>query len=65
MPLFPTTARTADLDQRLLLHVCLGLRLLEVQVRLIIGMLGALGLVQQAVDREQLDAREFLPAALV
>jgi hypothetical protein len=28
-------------------------------------MLGALGLVQQAVDREQLDAREFLPAALV
>lgn len=45
------------LDQRLLLGVRLRSSLLEIQVRLVIGMLGTLCSVEQTIDREQLHAR--------
>ncbi len=49
------------LDQRLLLGVRLRSSLLEIQVRLVIGMLGTLCSVEQTIDREQLHARKLLP----
>jgi hypothetical protein len=45
------------LDQRVLLGVRLRSSLLEIQVRLVIGMLGTLCSVEQTIDREQLHAR--------
>lgn len=43
-----------------LLCVCFGFCFFKVQVRLVVGMLGALPSVEQAFDGEQLNAREFL-----
>jgi hypothetical protein len=48
-------------EQRLLLSAGFLPGLFEIQVRLVIGMLGALGFIQQAFDGEQLHAWE-LPA---
>jgi hypothetical protein len=48
-------------NQGLLLARRFRSRLLEVQIRLVIGMLGALCVVEQGGDREQLHARILLP----
>jgi hypothetical protein len=48
-------------NQGLLLARCFRFGLLEVEVRLVIGMLGALRVVEQGGDREQLHARILLP----
>lgn len=47
-------------DQLPLLRVALGFGFREVQVRLVIGMLGALCIGEQSFDRQQLETRELL-----
>lgn len=46
--------------QRLLRGVALGLRLLEIQIRLVVGMLGALLARKQTFNGQQLHAGIFL-----
>jgi hypothetical protein len=48
-------------NQGLLLARCFRFGLLEVEVRLVIGMLGALCVIEQAGDGEQLHAGILVP----
>ena len=56
---FPSGRQIRKLNQFLLLSVRFGFGFLEIQIRVVVGMFGALFAGEQTFNRQQLHAREF------